>query len=92
MNKEFLFSDESFDEEFDEEFEEEFEEELEEEVDEQNSCLNDIDICLTEIDFYPPFDNRVWTSNLEDIDGGDNFIGYCTEFFEMLDEEDYYDN
>ena len=37
-------------------------------------------------------DNRVWKSNVEDIDGGDNFADYCKEFFEMLDEEEYYDN
>ena len=47
---------------------------------------------LTEEDFYPPSDDRVWTSNVEDIDDGDNFADYCEEFFEMLDEEEYYDN
>lgn len=81
MSKGFLFGDELIDEEFDEE-----------ELVEQSFCLNDIDFCLTEIDFYPPFDNRVWTSGIEDIDCDDNFANYCVEFFEMLDEEEYYDN
>ena len=80
MSKEFLFGDELLNEEF------------EDELDEQGSCLDDIDFCLTELDFYPYSDNRVWTSNVEDIDDGDNFAEYCSEFFEMLDEEEYYDN
>ena len=46
---------------------------------------------LTEIDFYPPTDNRVWKSYVEDIDGGDNFADYCEYIFEILEEEDYYD-
>lgn len=37
-------------------------------------------------------DSRVWKSNIEDIDGGDNFADYCKEFFQLLDEEGYYDN
>ena len=45
-----------------------------------------------EQDSYSLFDDRVWTSNIEDIDGGDNFADYCNEFFRMLDEEEYYDN
>ena len=47
---------------------------------------------LTEQDFYPPYDNRVWTSNVEDIKNGDNFADYCKDFFKLLDEEEYYDN
>lgn len=46
---------------------------------------------LTEIDFYPPTDNRVWKSYVEDIDGGDNFADYCEYIFEVLEEENYYD-
>lgn len=45
-----------------------------------------------EREFYPLSDDRIWTSNVEDIDGGDNFADYCKEFFEMLEEEGYYDN
>lgn len=47
---------------------------------------------LTEQDFYPASDDRVWTSNVEDIENGDNFADYCKDFFELLDEEEYYDN
>lgn len=46
---------------------------------------------LTEVDFYSPSDNRVLESYIEDIDGGDNFVDYCAEFFELLEEEGYYD-
>lgn len=46
---------------------------------------------LTEADFYPPSDNRVWKSCVEDIDGGDNFIDYCESIFELLEEEGYYE-
>lgn len=50
---------------------------------------------LTEKDFYPPYDyydNRVWKSYVEDIDGGDNFADYCRDFFELLDEEEYFES
>ena len=46
---------------------------------------------LTEQDFYPSLDDRVLTSNVEDIEDGDNFADYCEEFFELLDEEEYFD-
>lgn len=59
---------------------------------EQDDFLMSDDFCLTDSDFYPPCDDRVWRSNVEDIDGGDNFADYCEEFFELLDEEEYYDN
>lgn len=49
------------------------------------------DDTLSEQDFYPIFDNRTWKSNVEDIDGGNSFADYCKDFFEMLDEEDYWD-
>ncbi len=60
-------------------------------TDEDYALTND-DFCLTEVDFYPPSDNRVWTSIIEDVNGGDNFVEYCVDFFDMLDEEEYYDN
>lgn len=56
------------------------------------NIIMNIDDVLTEQNFYPPSDDRVWTSNVEDIDGGDNFADYCEEFFELLDEREYYDN
>lgn len=43
---------------------------------------------LTEKDFYPPSDDRVFTSYVEDIDGGDNFADYCKDFFELYEEEE----
>lgn len=47
--------------------------------------------CLTEQDFYPPTDNRVLESYIEDIDDGDNFTDYCEYIFDLLVEEGYYD-
>lgn len=47
--------------------------------------------CLTEVDFYPPPDKRVLKSVVRDISGGDNFADYCKDFFDMLEEEGYYD-
>ncbi len=47
--------------------------------------------CLSERDFYPPSDDRTWKSYVEDIDGGDNFIDYCSYIFELLEEEEYYE-
>lgn len=46
---------------------------------------------LTEEDFYPPSDNRYLKSHVEDINDGDNFAEYCKYFFELLEEEEYYD-
>lgn len=65
---------------------------LNEELDKKIAYLMDNDFCLTESDFYPPSDNRVWTTNVVDIDSGDNFADYCEEFFEMLDQEEYFEN
>ena len=47
---------------------------------------------LTEQDFYPPVDNRTWKSNVRDIADGDNFADFCEDFFELLDEEEYYES
>lgn len=46
---------------------------------------------LTEESFYPPSDNRVLESYIEDIDGGDNFSDYCEYIFELLEEQGYYE-
>lgn len=54
------------------------------------SKLNSSD-CLTEVDFYPPSDNRTLKSNVKDIYGGDNFADYCEYIFELLEEEEYYE-
>ena len=47
---------------------------------------------LREHDFYPPTDNRTWKSNVRDIAGGDNFADFCEYFFELLDEEEYFES
>ena len=46
---------------------------------------------LNETDFYPPPDNRVWETYIEDIEDGDNFVDYCKYFFSICDEEEYFD-
>lgn len=46
---------------------------------------------LTESDFYPPSDDRVLESYVEDIDGGDNFADYCEYIFDLYEQEGYYD-
>ena len=46
---------------------------------------------LTEDDFNQLSDNRVLESYVEDINGGDNFTDYCEYFFELCEEEGYYD-
>ena len=47
---------------------------------------------LTEKDFYPPSDDRTLKSNVLDIYDGDNFADFCEEFFELLDEEEYFED
>lgn len=53
--------------------------------------FNKDDFHLKESDFYPPSDDRVLKSYIKDINGGDNFADFCQEFFELLDENDYYE-
>ena len=47
---------------------------------------------LSEQEFYTPSDERTWKSFVRDIDGGDNFADYCEDFFELLDEEEYFES
>lgn len=55
--------------------------------------LDEQDFYSTEFDeTFLYIDNRIWKSNVEDINGGDNFADFCEEFFELLDEEDYWEN
>lgn len=56
-----------------------------------NELDRQVDDCLSEISFYTTFDNRVLKSGVKDIYGGDSFADYCEEFFELLEEEGYYD-
>ena len=37
-------------------------------------------------------DDRVWKSNIYDINGGDNFVDFCEYYFEMLDEDEYWES
>lgn len=60
-------------------------------MDEDYVWLND-NSCLTERDFYPPSDNRTWKSNIEDINGGDNFVDYCEYIFNLLEKEEYFES
>lgn len=61
-------------------------------ADEQDISVANDDFYLIENDFNRQSDDRVWKSNIEDIDGGDNFADYCEYFFEILDEEEYYND
>ena len=42
---------------------------------------------LTEKDFYPPEDTRMYCSGIEDINGGDNFSDYTKYFFNVYGKE-----
>lgn len=69
----------------------EFDDELRDKFVEHHSYSNRSNFYLTKSDFYPPSDDRMWESNLEDIRDGDNFIDYCQYIFGVLKEEGYYD-
>lgn len=60
-------------------------------IDEILNELNGQDDCLMEESFYPPLDNRYLTSYVYDINDGDNFADYCQYIFELLEDEDYYE-
>lgn len=51
----------------------------------------DDNFILNKTDFYPPADDRVWESYIEDIDGGDNFSDYCKDIFRLYLIEGYYE-
>ena len=42
---------------------------------------------LSEKDFYPPEDKRVFRSGVNDIPNGDNFNDYCEYFYENYGED-----
>lgn len=46
---------------------------------------------LTEKDFYPPEDTRLYQSGIDDIYDGDNFAEYVESFWDMYEDE-IYDN
>ena len=49
-------------------------------------------IVLEEKDFYPPSDNRVLESYIEDVEDGDNFYEYAEYIYDLYESEDYYEN
>lgn len=42
---------------------------------------------ITEIDFYPPEDTRLFKSGISDIDDGDNFEDYSKWFYDNYENE-----
>lgn len=50
------------------------------------------DYTISEKDFYPPEDNRVLQSGVEDIVNGDNFMDYTKEYFKYCSSEGVYEN
>lgn len=42
---------------------------------------------ITEKDFYPPEDTRLYESGIEDIDNGDNFDDYVKWFYNNYEHE-----
>ena len=51
--------------------------------------LNDI---LTEEDFYPPSDDRMLTSYIEDMKDEVSFVEYAKYIYDLYEEEGYYEN
>lgn len=52
---------------------------------------SNLDYELTEEDFYPPEDKRIYRSGISDIVGGDNFVDYAEWFYDNY-ENDLFDN
>lgn len=46
---------------------------------------------LSEEDFYPPEDNRLYHSGVRDIENGDTFDDYATDYYNMLSDDGFYD-
>ena len=42
---------------------------------------------ISEKDFYPPEDNRLYQSGINDIRNGDNFSDYVKWFYNMYENE-----
>ena len=52
-----------------------------------NAIQNYNTYVLTEKDFYPPEDDRIYQSGVYDINGGDNFRDYAVDFYEEYENE-----
>lgn len=61
-------------------------------IKQQDALLDDDSSCLTDEEWYLSPDDRYWQSNIEDVEGGDNFADYCKYFFNLLEEEDYFED
>lgn len=55
----------------------------------RNKWLNDY--VLSEEDFYPPSDDRVLKTYVEELYDGD-FAGYADYIFDLYESENYYEN
>lgn len=53
--------------------------------------INDIESMnnyeLTEQDFYPPEDTRLYTSGIDDVNDGDSFAEYAEYFWDTYEDE-----
>lgn len=56
------------------------------EMPQQHSIFDDF-VELSEKDFYPPEDKRVFRSNVYNIYGGDNYYDYLDDFLDEYGEE-----
>lgn len=56
-----------------------------------NNVFEDDELYFFGTTSYQSFDDRVWKSYIEDIDGGDNFVDYCEYFFSLCEEEEYFE-
>lgn len=46
---------------------------------------------LSEEDFYPPMDDRILKTNIEEVYKGE-FAEYTEEIYDLYESEDYYEN
>lgn len=46
-------------------------------------------VVLEESDFYPPEDNRMHCSGIDDVDGGDSYEDYVKWFWDEYENEIY---
>lgn len=58
----------------------------------QEIHLDNDDTYSTDEEWYLSPDDRYWQSNIEDVEGGDTFADYCKYFFNLLEEEDYFES
>lgn len=57
----------------------------------RNTVGYDCSYEITELDFYPPQDDRCYVSGVEDVDGGDSFADYSEWFWGVYGSEIYDD-